>query len=323
MKNIYQAFIPVVGISLLLVSCGTEPKETGALPSGTIKHMVPVAAGGGTDLTHRGLADIVQKQQEREVIVNNVPGAGGTVGFTQAASNPADGLHLNSYTSEIFTLPILQKNIGFGPDDFRPLVLISEEPAALIVGADTPYEDIDQFLSAAEKNPGQISVGNSGTGNIWHLSASALERVADVKFKHVSYNGAADTVQAALGGHIEAFVASVPEVASQVQAGKLRVLGVMGKKPVAPLTDVPTFQDAGIDILMGTWRGLGVPADTNEEVIKSLEKIYSEAIQSKEFASFMEEREMNIRFMGQDEFSSFATKERERFEKLASEIAGS
>lgn len=321
MKLINTTSIMAVGV-LALTACNGGADGEEALPSGTIEHLLPVAAGGGTDLTHRGLAEIVEEQTGREVIVNNVEGAGGTVGFTQASSNPADGLHLNSYTSEIYTLPILQDGVGFAPEDFLPLVLISEEPASLVVGADTPYETIEDFLDAAAENPGGITVGNSGVGNIWHLSARELENEAGVEFNHVSYNGAAETVQAALGGHIDAFVASVPEVAPQVEAGELRVLGVMGEEPVEPLLDVPTFQEEGIDVLMGTWRGLGVPADTEEDVVRELEQIYSEAIQSDEFADFMEEHQMNIRFMAHDDFVQFAEEERERFEDLAATIAG-
>lgn len=322
MRHIRKAIISVAGVSLLVGCGGGAAGEDGALPEGTIQHLVPVAPGGGTDMTHRGLAEIVSNQTGREVIVNNVEGAGGTVGFTQASNNAPDGLHLNSYTSEIFTLPILQESVGFEPDDFVPLVLISEEPASLVVGANTPYETIDEFLEAAAEEPSSINVGNSGVGNIWHLSARALEEEAGVEFNHVSYNGAAETVQAALGGHIDAFVASVPEVASQVEAGELRVLGVMGEEPVEPLLDVPTFQEAGIDVLMGTWRGLGVPAGTDEGVIRELESIYSEAIQSDEFSEFMNDQQMNIRFMGHDEFAEFSTEERERFEELATAIAG-
>jgi tripartite-type tricarboxylate transporter receptor subunit TctC len=311
----------IATVTMVTTGCSNSSEDASSLPAGQIEHIIPVAAGGGTDLTHRGLTDVVQSQLDRDAIVTNVEGAGGSVGFTQAASSPADGLHLSSYTSEIFTLPILQDDVGFKPDDFQPLVLISEEPAALVVGSDAPYDTIDEFLTAAKKHPGAISVGNSGTGNIWHLSASQLEATADVEFKHVSYNGASETVQATLGGHIDSFIASVPEVASQVEAGKLKVLGVMGEEPVEPLTDVPTFKDSGVDIVMGTWRGLGLPSDVDEETVDELEDIYTEAIGSEEFKTFMSDNDMNINFMGVEEFQDFVDQERPRYEKLAKEVA--
>jgi tripartite-type tricarboxylate transporter receptor subunit TctC len=149
-------------------------------------------------------------------VVLNVPGAGGAIGLSQAALKPANGLNLNSYTSEIFTLPIFAP-ANYSAKDFRPIILVNEDPACLVVPADSKLDTLEKFIAEAKANPGRVSVGNSGFGNIWHLSAAAFAKKAGVDLLQIPYTGASPTMQAALGGHVQAFVASPPEVAPHVQ----------------------------------------------------------------------------------------------------------
>ncbi|WP_035711285.1 tripartite tricarboxylate transporter substrate binding protein [Salibacterium aidingense] len=342
MNKKWIVLVTIIFVSVFIAACGSESSSSegngeeaesqgsesesenndsasAELPEGDIQTMIPVAEGGGTDTTHRGLADIVEEYLDRNVVVNNVTGSGGSVGFSEAANYEGDGSHLFSYTSEIFTLPIYQENTGFKPEDFKPLLNISHDPAAIVVSADSEYETLDDFIQAAEENPGQISIGNSGFGNIWHLSATAFEKEAGIEFKQVPYDGAAETVQATLGGHIDSFVASPPEVASQVEAGELRILATMAEERSEHFPDVPTLSENDIEISIGTWRGLGVPSDTPNEIVTKLEEAYSQAINSEEFEQFMDEQGMNIRFMNNEDFTEFVENERPRFEQLAQE----
>src|SRR5699024_9764343 len=302
---------------------GDSDNEVSELPNGDINTMVPVAAGGGTDLTHRGLADIVEKHLDKNVVVNNIEGSGGSVGFSAASEVEPNGLNLLSFTSEIFTLPIYQGDPGYKPEDFKPLVLISEDPAAIVVSSDSDYDSIDDLMEDAENNPGEVSIGNSGFGNIWHLSAAEFEKETGLDFKQIPYDGAAETVQDTLGGHLDAFVASPPEVASQVEVGELEVLAVMSEDRLDSLPDVPTLKEKDIDVVMGTWRGLGVPADTPDDIVEILADAYSEAINSGDFEKFMNEQEMNMRFMDNEEFTEFVESERPLFEELAKEVKDS
>lgn len=290
------------------------------LPNGDITDIVPVAAGGGTDLTHRALAEVAQEHLDKNINVVNVTGAGGSVGFSQVATKKGDGLTIHSYTSEIFTLPVFQET-SFSPDNFKPFILMSEDPAAIVVPKDSKYETLEDFVDAAEADPGNISIGNSGFGNIWHLSAAAFSKEAGIELKHVPFDGAAPTLQAALGGHIDAFVASPPEVAGQVEAGELRILAVMSDERSEKFSDVPTLKEKGIDLSIGTWRGLGVPSETPTEAMKILHDAFAKAIESDEFKSFMEERGMNIRYMNTEEFTNFVEEQRPTFEALAKEVA--
>jgi tripartite-type tricarboxylate transporter receptor subunit TctC len=290
-----------------------------ALPEGNVNFIIPVAPAGGTDLTFRALTEATRKHLDRTVVVLNLPGAGGAVGLAQAAIKPATGLNINSYTSEIFTLPVFQP-LTFSGKDFRPIILVNEDPACLVVAADSKINSLEAFIADAKARPGRLSVGNSGFGNIWHLSAAAFAKKAGVELNQIPYNGSAPTVQAVLGGHIEAFVASPPEVASQVEAGKLKILAVMSDKRNAKFPDVPTLKEKGIDLAIGTWRAIGAPAGTPDEAVKVLHDAFAKGMQEKSFTDFMNSRGLTIRYMNTREITEFAAHERPFYEALAAEI---
>lgn len=299
-----------------------QAQKAHALPDGYVNFIVPVAPAGGTDLTFRALAQATTKHLDRNIVVLNLPGAGGAVGLAQAAIKPANGLTVNSYTSEIFTLPIFQP-LNFSAKDFRPIILVNEDPACLVVSADSKLNTLEAFIAEAKARPGRISVGNSGFGNIWHVSASAFAKRAGIELLQIPYNGAALTVQAVLGGHIEAFVASPPEVATQVQAGKMKVLAVMGDKRSASFPDVPTLKEKGIDLSIGTWRGISAPAGTPDEAVRILHDAFAKGMQEKSFIDFMNSRGLTIRYMSTKELTEFAARERPLYEALATEIKNS
>jgi tripartite-type tricarboxylate transporter receptor subunit TctC len=291
-----------------------------ALPEGNVNFIIPVAVGGGTDLTFRALAEATKNHLNRNIVVLNTPGAGGAIGLAQAATKPGNGLNVNSYTSEIFTLPIFAP-ANFSGKDFRPIILVNEDPACLVVPADSKLNTLEKFIAEAKARPGRISVGNSGFGNIWHLSASAFAKKAGIELLQIPYAGAAPTVQAVLGGHIEAFVASPPEVASHVEAGKLKIIAVMADKRNAAFPDVPTLKEKGIDLAIGTWRAIGAPASTPDDAVTVLHDAFANGMKEKSFIDFMNTRGLTIRYMSTKELTEFVARERPFYEALATEVA--
>ncbi|MDI3383627.1 tripartite tricarboxylate transporter substrate binding protein [Xenophilus aerolatus] len=289
------------------------------LPEGIVNFILPVAPGGGTDLTFRALAEATKGHLNRTIIVLNQPGAGNAVGLTSAASKAANGLWLVSYTSEIFTLPIFQP-VKFSAKDFKPVILVNEDPACLIVPADSKLNTIEAFVAAAKAKPGGLTVGNSGFGNIWHISAAAFAEKAGISVLQVPYSGAAPTVQAILSSQIDAMVASPPEVASYVEGGKMKILAVMADKRSAAFPNVPTLKEKGIDVAIGTWRGIGVPAGTPDAAVKELHDAFAKGMQERSFIDFMNSRGLAIRYMPTQQFADFAARERPGFEALATQI---
>jgi tripartite-type tricarboxylate transporter receptor subunit TctC len=304
----------------LVALAPVQDAQAQSLPDGAVNFIIPVAVGGGTDMTFRALTEATRPHLGHNIVVVNLPGAGGAIGLAQAATKPANGLNLNSYTSEIFTLPIFSP-APFSGKDFRPIILVNEDPACLVVPADSKFSTLESFIAEAKAQPGRISVGNSGFGNIWHLSASAFAKKAGLDLLQIPYTGAAPTLQAVLGGHIQAFVASPPEVAPQVAGGKLKILAVMSDQRNAAFPDVPTLKEKGIDLSIGTWRAIGAPAGTSDAAVKVLHDAFAKGMQEKSFIEFMNQRGLTIRYMNTKELSEFVARVRPEFEALATEVA--
>jgi len=241
-------------------------------PNHTIELLVPYQPGGGTDGLARAFSEASRKHISQSIVIVNRPGAGGAIGWTEVINARPDGYKLAVLTVELLTLPHLGL-AKFNYDDFQPIAQLNADPAAITVKADAPWNTIEEFLAAAKKSPESVRVGNSGNGSIWHLAAAALEDKTGTRFGHIPFQGAAPAVLALLGGHIEAVAVSPAEVTTHVQSGKLKVLMVMADKRVKGFDKVPTAKERGIDLSIGTWRGLGAPKNTPPEVMAKLREI--------------------------------------------------
>ena len=241
-------------------------------PTHAIELLVPYQPGGGTDGLARAFSEASRKHISQSIVIVNRPGAGGAIGWTEVINARPDGYKLAVLTVELLTLPHLGL-AKFNYDDFQPIAQLNADPAAITVKADAPWNTIEEFLAAAKKSPESVRVGNSGNGSIWHLAAAALEDKTGTKFGHIPFQGAAPAVLALLGGHIEAVAVSPAEVTTHVQSGKLKVLMVMADKRVKGFDNVPTAKERGIDLAIGTWRGLGAPKNTPPEVMAKLREI--------------------------------------------------
>lgn len=288
-------------------------------PQKEITLIVPVAAGGGSDMTMRALAREAERILGVPVIVVNRVGAGGAVGLSEVAKSKPDGYTLVMITEYIYTLPMTQAT-AFTVKTFEPIVTVNFDPAAVAVGKNSQWRSLKDLVEFAKTNPGVVTLGNSGFGNIWHLSASALEGASGARFVHVPFNGAAPTIMAALGGHISAMIASPPEMASQIQAGNLRLLGVMSEQRSAQFPDVPTLKELGYDISIGTWRGVAARAGTPEPVIKKLEEVFLKAAESPGFQEFMNKQGLGIVIRNREETARFIEQDEPRFRTLLSSL---
>ncbi|EZH65603.1 ABC transporter substrate-binding protein [Bacillaceae bacterium JMAK1] len=272
---------------------GEEAAEN--FPENSLEVIVPYAEGGGTDLVARAFAENLQEELGESVSVSNREGGGGAVGMQAGANSSADGHSMTLVTVELLTLPHSGLAELSYEEDFKPVALLNEDSAAITVHADSDYETIEDFIDAADSGE-NLQIGNSGTGAIWHLAASALEQEIDGSFNHVPFDGAAPAVNNLLGGHIDAVSVSPAEVINQVENGDLRVLAVMADERVDALPDVPTLSETGIDLSIGTWRGITVPADTPDEVVDVLADAAATTAQSDDFIERIETLQLGYRY---------------------------
>lgn len=323
-KKLVSLALVLILATTVLAACSSnnagDKDEAEAFPTKPIEVIVPAAAGGGTDLTARALADAAKDDLGQGIGILNKPGGSGSVGMTEGASAKPDG-----YTvTMVFVELALYEHLGISPltpDEFKALGMINLDPAALTVPIDAPYDTVEEFIEYAKENPGQVSVGNSGTGSIWHIAAASIEKGTGIELNHVPHEGATPAVTALVGGHIDAVTVSPAEVRSQIEAGNLKTLAIMGDERSDLLPDIPTFKELNIDVNnVGTWRGLMVPKDTPDDVAKKLEESFLEAAKSDEFVEFMETNGLGIQIKSSEEFEEFIKENQETYGEIISEL---
>ncbi|RZL64706.1 MAG: tripartite tricarboxylate transporter substrate binding protein [Variovorax sp.] len=288
-------------------------------PTKPIELVVPASAGGGTDALARGFAELVKKHLPQSVIVNDKPGASGVVGMSDVLNAKPDGYKVSVVIAELVILPHLNLS-KFTYADFRPIARLNADPSAITVKADAPWNTIEEFLAAAKAKPGEMKMGNSGNGSIWHLAAAGLEDKAGVKFNHVPYQGAAPGVVALLGGHIDAVAVSPGEVATHVQAGKLKMLAVMADQRLKAFDKVPTLKERKIDLSIGTWRGLAVPKATPTAVVDVLRTATRKTAEEPAMREVLEKLNLGFSYLDAAEFGQAMERDHAYFKQLVEKV---
>lgn len=280
--------------------------------------IVPYDAGGGTDTVMRALADAA-KGSFKNVTVENRAGAGGATGMLAGANAKADGTTVTMITVELATLEAMGTNAGLTYSQFKPLMMVNSACSAITVNAnDDRFNTIEDLIEYSKAN--EINMGNSGNGAIWHLAAAGLAKETGAQFKHVAYDGAAGAITDLLGEHIDAVAVSYAEVANYVESGDLKVLAVMSDNRLDSIPDVPTCKEAGYDVVLGTWRGLGVPKDTPDEVVEQLYSIFTQAAESDAFVDFMNKSNNVIEIMDGASFETRIAKDLETYTALVEDL---
>jgi tripartite-type tricarboxylate transporter receptor subunit TctC len=273
----------------------------------TLTHIVAYPPGGGTDVTARLLAPMLEKELGIQVQVVNKPGAGGQVGFTELSRSRPDG-----YTIGNLILPTVittyldpDRKAVFSRKTIDLLALQDNDPGILAVKASAPHKSLKDIVDDARKNPGKIRTVTSGILSDDHIAAMLTEQVAKVKFSVVHFDGSAPGRTAVLGGHVEAFYGNASEVLGQVKGGEFRVISVFDKKRSKFYPDVRTAEEEGFPIFSGVHRGIGMPAGAPAEVRGVLAKALGKIITSNEFNEKMEKLGYAPLYMDPETYSKF------------------
>ena len=334
MKKIL-ALALAAAMSLTLVACGGSktPAASGSTSSGgsssaetvdfpgnkQVSLIVPYSAGGASDTVARIYASELEQSLGTSIVVSNVTGASGAIGLEQVRNSNPDG-----YT--IAYMPVestMLKALGFtdlSTDDFRFIGRAMTIPAAVTVRADAPWDTFEDFVNYAKEHPGEIQVGNSGTGSIWHIAAASIEKECGVQFTHVPFDGAAPAVAALLGGNIQAVTVSPSEVKNNVDSGDFKVLCVLGESRSSVVPDVPTAQELGINITIQGWGGFAVPKDTPQAVIDILEKASETAINSDSVKKTLADRGYEHAYLSGSDMDQKASEELAYYSELIPEL---
>ncbi len=281
-------------------------------PTKNITLVVPFSAGGGTDAVARKISNIAEKELGKPIIILNKTGGAGAMGMTYGAKSRNDGYTLTMITREIVSLPLM-KLAKISADDYELISLINLDPAVVVVNTNSKYKTFDDLLKDVKENPGKIKFASTAKPNFYAL---ALEGELGIKFNHIPYNGAGETIPAILGEHADFTLVGPGEVAGQVQGGTLKILGVMSEERIEGLKDIPTLKELGYNISSGTWRGIAVPKGTSVEIKNKLELAFKNAAESEEFKQFMKNSNYGIKYLSGEEFKLFINDDTQNIEKV-------
>ena len=274
-------------ILILLATLFSMNTTAHAFPDKDITLIVPWSAGGGTDTIARALAKSGKKHLGVNVNVINKTGGQGVVGMSATRQTRPDGYTVGMITFGLSTYKMMGLS-DMTYRDFDLLQLLNQSSAALSVSADSQFKTLDDLMTYAKANPGIVTLGHTGAGAAWHLSAASLGVMKDVDFNFIPFDGGAPTRTALLGGHVTVAATGIDEVKQLHEAGQVRILAVnaLDRHPAFPT--VPTLAEAGykLDAPVLDWRGLALPKGVSEDRKQTLEAGFKKMFEDPDFVKF-------------------------------------
>ena len=245
----------------------------GRYPDHAVRIIVPSAAGGGTDLVARILADHFGRTFNQSVVVENRGGAGGIIGIDAVAKAAPDGHTLLVTASPIAINHLTAKNVPYDVlKDFAPISLLVTLPNIIIVHPSVPAKSLAEFIALAKSKPGEMTYGSAGIGTNPHFAFELLKSMAGIDLRHVPYRGGAPALNDTVAGSVQANIANMLVGKPQAEAGTVRALAVTGRARVQGLPDVPTMAEAGFPQYQASqWYGMLAPAGTPPEIVSLLQ----------------------------------------------------
>ncbi len=277
-------------------------------PNKPLTIIVPYSAGGSSDTGARVISEIGEKYIGEKILVENRPGAGGIIGQTAGANAEPDGYTLLMMTTSVALHPLMSET-DYELSSFIPIVQQVFDPDYLIIREGLPYTNWDELVEYAKNNPDEVKFGNSGAGTADSLISQYVTDIAELDVKHIPFDGDAKVLAALLGGHIDVFAGSLMAVQEQVETGEAIVVLNLVAERSENLPNVPTAKEKGMDVNSGSWRGLGVPSDTPEEIVEYLRENFGKAVQDPEHIEKMENLGLTAKYRSGEEFSEFINKQ--------------
>jgi tripartite-type tricarboxylate transporter receptor subunit TctC len=318
MKKLIASFAAVV---LVAMATAITTAQAQPYPNKPIKFLVPFAAGGPADTMARLTAQVLQRGlNQATIVVENRPGAGGTIGARAAAQEKPDGYTLMyGNTASLVVGPAVYANPGYDPvKAFAPIALVAVSFNVLALNPKFPANSVKELIAYAKKNPGKVNFASPGHGTPPHMIGEMFKQRAGIDIVHVPYKGTAAALTDIMGGQVELTFENPSVIIPLVQAGKLKALGVTGDTRNPTIPDVPTMIEAGLpDFVSMSFTGLVAPAGTPEPIIKQLSDVLRPGLASPEMQAMMKKLGVIPRPGTPADFGAFLARESTKWQAVA------
>ena len=268
------------GVVMLMV-LAVGPALAQQFPTKPITLICPWPAGGSSDLVMRAFAESVGKQLGQTVIIENRPGASGTMGAGALTNARPDGYTLTQLPISVFRLPLMQKT-PFDPfKDITYIINVTGYTFGLVVRADAPWKDLKEFVAYAKANQAKMQYGSAGGGSGMHVCAVLLDVAMGTKITHVPYRGAGPAMQDLIGGRIDYIAEQISTALPQIQGNSVKAIATLGLDRAPGLENLPTAEETGLKGLdCGSWGALSFPKGTPDAIVRRLAKASNDAVET-------------------------------------------
>jgi tripartite-type tricarboxylate transporter receptor subunit TctC len=307
----------IATLVLALAAGALPPAWAAAFPERPIKMLVGFAAGGITDITARQIAENMSRTLGQAVVVENRAGAGGNIATSELARAQPDGYTLMlASPGQLVVNPLTQKSPGFDPKTKFTLVsLANESPFVLVVPANSRFKSVADMVAWGKSNEGGLTFASPGLGTTMHIAGEMLQVMAGVKAVHVPYRGGAQSTTDLVAGRVDFMIDSVGAVATQLQAGQLKVLAVASGRKLAQFPDVPLLSSMYPGLEVSSWLGVVGPPGMPEDVQRTLVRAVEQAVREPAYVQMLEKRGSVVAAAGPEAFAAHLAKERARVER--------
>jgi tripartite-type tricarboxylate transporter receptor subunit TctC len=257
-------------VAMLCCVAGTRADD---YPTRPVRMIVSYPAGGVADVTARVIGRRLGEMLGQQIVVENRPGASGTLGSNVAAKSAPDGYTLLLTPGDFIAMPSLAPQMAFDPSkDLLPIAMVSSSPLVVVAKIDAPFNDVKELVAAAKARPGSIAYATPGTGSIDHVAGEWMAIEAHIKLLHVPYRGGPAAAEAVAAGDVPLGVVTPSSVKALIEAAKVKVIALTGKKrPESVPTSWPTLDESGLAVDAVLWNGLFAPTGTPPDIVEKLE----------------------------------------------------
>lgn len=306
--------------SALTMLSPAHAQQAAAWPDKPVRIIVPFAAGGSTDIVARKVAQRLGQLTNQPFVVENKPGAGGTLGAAYARGQPADGYSLFLGTvSTQSVAPFLYKTLPYDPlKDFRGLAMIASVPNVVVVNKDLKLHDLKGLIATARSKPGGLTYGSSGLGSSNHLATEALRASLDIPATHVPYRGSGPALTDTMAGHVDFMLDVAMTSLPYIKRGDLNAVAVTSRQRLDVLPDVPTVAEQGFpDFEALGWFGLFAPAQTPEDVAAKIAGLVRQVVTEKDMTAYFEAQGATASGVTLKDFDDVVAADRAHWGKVA------